>query len=41
MNEEVNRQNILNIKEIQPMLRDFQHGLKDRLHNERNENYKL
>ena len=23
MNEEVNRQNIVNIKEIQPMLRDF------------------
>ena len=41
MNDEVNRKNIENIKEIQPMLRDFHKKLKDNLHEEKNENYKL
>ncbi len=41
MNDEVNRRNIENIKEIQPMLRDFHKKLKDNLHEEKNENYKL
>lgn len=41
MNDEVNRRNIDNIREIQPMLRDFHKKLKDNLHEEKNENYKL
>lgn len=41
MNDEVNRKNIENIKEIQPMLREFHHKLKNNLHEEKNENYKL
>lgn len=41
MNDEVNRRNIENIKEIQPMLREFHKKLKDSLHEEKNENYKL
>lgn len=41
MNDEVNRRNIENIKEIQPMLREFHKRLKDNLHEEKNENYKL
>ena len=41
MNDEVNKKNIENIKEIQPMLRDFHKKLKDNLHEEKNENYKL
>jgi len=41
MNDEVNRRNIENIKEIQPMLRDFHKKLKENLHEEKNENYKL
>ncbi len=41
MNEEVNRTNILSLKEIHPMLRNFQQHLKTRLNEERNENYKL
>ena len=41
MNDEVNRKNIENIKEIQPMLRDFHKKLKENLHEEKNENYKL
>lgn len=41
MNDEVNRRNIENIKEVQPMLRDFHKKLKENLHEEKNENYKL
>ena len=41
MNDKINTDNILNIKEIQPMLRNFQMKLKEKLHAERNENYKL
>ena len=41
MNDRINNDNIINIKEIQPLLRNFQFKLKDKLHAERNENYKL
>jgi hypothetical protein len=41
MHEEIHNCNINNIKEIQPMLKDFHASLKDRLHEEKNENYKL
>lgn len=41
MNEKVNNDNITNIKEMQPMLKEFHQKLKERLHEEKNENYKL
>jgi hypothetical protein len=41
MNEMINNDNITNIKEIQPMLKDFHSKLKESLGNEKNESYKL
>ena len=41
MNDKINQDNIDNIKEIQPMMREFSTKLKDKLHSERNQNYKL
>ncbi|EAS01101.1 hypothetical protein TTHERM_00316540 (macronuclear) [Tetrahymena thermophila SB210] len=37
----IHNNNINNIKEIQPMLREFHQRLKERLQEEKNENYKL
>ncbi|KAM3135677.1 hypothetical protein pb186bvf_012203 [Paramecium bursaria] len=41
MNERINTENINNIKDLQPMLKEFHNKLKERLHEEKNENYKL
>ena len=41
MNEKINNDNITNIRELQPMLKAFHSRLKERLHEEKNENYKL
>ena len=41
MNEQVNTDNITNIKELQPMLKDFHQRLKDSLGEEKNLSYIL
>ncbi|CAD8086869.1 unnamed protein product [Paramecium primaurelia] len=41
MNEKINNDNITNIRELQPMLKVFHGKLKEKLHEEKNENYKL
>ena len=41
MNENINLDNIDNIKDLQPLLRDFNSRLKEQLGEEKNEAYKL
>ena len=41
MNNQIHNNNINNIKNIQPELRAFHNNLKDKLHEEKDENYKL
>ena len=41
MNERINKSNAENLKETQPMMREFHNNLKETLQEERNQNYQF
>ena len=41
MNDKVNAENVDNLKTLQPMLREFHNNLKEKLRDEKSENYQL